>query len=182
MKLSAGKITWGVACLAVILFLSPAGGEGLSPKRRLGPAASGVVYLAELERSIYRLTNEERRKQGLASLNWERSLSGVARAHSADMLIKGYFAHLSPEGKSPHERIAAGYPFGLALTGENIWSSTGYDAGEPRRLARMIVDRWMTSPGHRKNLLNPNFTDIGIGVATRGKDIRATQVFVRTKQ
>ena len=46
-------------------------------------------------------------------------------------------------------------------------------------MARVIVDSWMTSPGHRANLLNPDYTHLGVGVSVLGKDIRATQNFVQ---
>jgi len=164
-----------VLCLAVLLPL----GSALGKWRSQSPRAAGISYLPELERRVFRLTNEVRRKEGLPSLDWERSLNTVARAHSVDMLMKGYFSHVSPEGKSPHDRLLSGYQFPLSMTGENIWGGTGHDSRETVLLARIIVDSWMSSPGHRRNLLNPDFTDIGVGVAAQGKSIRATQVFVR---
>jgi uncharacterized protein YkwD len=141
-----------------------------------------VSYLYELERKIFRLTNEVRRKHGVSSLTWETSLRDVARAHSVDMLRGNYFSHMSPDGRSPHDRIRSGYPFDLSSTGENIWMGTGHDPGDTTRLARIMVNNWMSSAGHRQNLLNPEFTDIGVGVAARGNDVRATQVFVRTRK
>ena len=63
----------------------------------------------------------------------------------------------------------------LARTGENIWSGHGFDYSDSKLIARVIVDSWLTSPGHRANLLNPDYTHLGVGVSVLGKEIRATQ-------
>ncbi|MEJ2071422.1 MAG: CAP domain-containing protein [Syntrophobacterales bacterium] len=164
--------------LALILLMA----QGLGAQWRSKGSTARASYLYELERKIFRLTNEVRSKHGVPPLTWETSFRDVARAHSIDMLRGNYFSHLSPGGRSPHDRIRSGYPFALSSTGENIWMGTGYDPRNTNRLARIIMDNWMSSAGHRQNLLNPEFTDIGVGAAARGKNIRVTQVFVRTRK
>ena len=143
--------------------------------------AAGISYPYELERAIFRFTNEVRQKNGFAPLIWDNSLRDVARGHSADMLVRNYFAHETPEGRTPHERIVAAYRSPLSMTGENIWMSKNRTPTDFRQLARIIVDNWMSSPGHRSNLLNPKFTDIGVGVATNGTEIQVTQAFIRRR-
>jgi uncharacterized protein YkwD len=170
-------ISLGV-CLALILLLA----QALGAQWKRSPRAAGVSYLSTLERTIYTLTNQVRRRHGLSTLTWETSLRNSARSHSADMLLRNYFSHNNREGQSPHDRILSEYRFPFSISGENIWSGTGHDPGQTKFLARTIVDSWMSSAGHRENLLNPDFTDVGVGVAARGKDVRATQVFVRTRQ
>ena len=161
-------------CLALIL--------GLAQVLAARVPTAGVSYAFELERAIYRFTNEVRQKNGVPPLTWDNSLRDVARAHSADMLVKNYFSHNSPDGRTPHDRIRAGCRLPLSMTGENIWMSRSRPLGDTRQLARIIVDNWMSSPGHRTNLLHPQFTDIGVGVATNGKDIQVTQAFIRHQQ
>jgi uncharacterized protein YkwD len=146
------------------------------------PEAKGMVYLKQVENKVYSLTNKVRRKNALPSLTKERVLIEIARSHSVDMLMRKFFSHVSPDGKNPHQRIIKGYPYPLLTTGENIWGANGSEPLETQLLARIIVDTWMSSPGHRKNILNPDFTDIGVGVAAIGKRIRATQVFATIKQ
>lgn len=165
-------------CLVLVLLMA----QALGAQWRGGASRGRVSYLYNLERQIFRLTNEVRRRQGMSPLTWETSLQNIARAHSADMLRRNYFSHLSPDGRTPQERIRSTYPFPLSSTGENIWSGTGHDPGNTTRLARLIVNNWMSSAGHRQNLLNPQFTDIGVGVAARGREVRATQVLVRTRK
>jgi uncharacterized protein YkwD len=166
------------ACLALFLALT----QGLHAKQPPSSHSVNVSYLSELERAIYRYTNEVRQKNGLATLTWENSLRDVARAHSADMLVRNYFSHVNPEGRSSKDRIVAGCPLPMTMTGENIWMATGRQPEDTRQLARIIVDSWMSSPGHRSNLLRPEFSDIGVGAAVSGNNIKVTQVFIRHRQ
>ena len=110
------------------------------------------------------LINKERTKRGVPALKSERRLVKAAGGHSRDMVRRGYFAHESPEGKDPGDRIAAtGYRF--STWGENIaWG--GGKAGTPAS----IVRSWMGSPGHRANILNAAFKHSGIGVAVGEPD------------
>ena len=137
------------------------------------------LYLKEVERRNYQLTNEARRKYHLAPLDKDAALVATARAHSNDMLARNFFNHVNPDGKAPQDRIAPAYSHTLARTGENIWSGHGYDYADSKLMARVIMDNWMTSPGHRANLLNPDYTHLGVGVSVLGKEIRATQNFVQ---
>ncbi len=173
-----------IIAVVVALLLVPGAGAA---ERRAGPgpsstAAADIQYLREVERGIFRLTNEARRRQGVPALSWDAALARVARAHSADMLRRGYFRHESPEGRTPHERVKDGVSYALAGSGENLWGAQGDQPLEAERLPRIIVDTWLASPGHRANLLNPAFTDMGVGVARQGHAIRATQVFARPRQ
>ena len=62
--------------------------------------------------------------------------------------------------------------------GENIWYASGYNVTKIQRVAKEIVDDWMSSPGHRENILDPRFTHLGVGVSARQHSVRATQEFV----
>lgn len=168
--------------LALLLLPADAGAQRRAGRGTPSPAAADLQYLQEVERGIFRLTNAVRRKEGLPALTWDAALARVARAHSADMLVRGYFRHESPEGRTPHERAKDGTPYALAASGENLWGAQGDQPLDPERLPRIIVDTWLASPGHRANLLNPAFTDLGVGVAQKGNAIRATQVFARPRQ
>jgi uncharacterized protein YkwD len=161
-------------CLALVLAVA----QSLGART---PTA-GISYSYELERAIYQFTNEVRQKNGVPPLTWDNSLRDVARAHSADMLVKNYFSHNSPDGRTPTDRIRAGCRVPMSMTGENIWMSSHRPLADIKQLARVVVDNWMSSPGHRTNLLHPQFTDMGVGVATNGKEIKVTQAFIRHQQ
>ncbi|HYY10161.1 MAG TPA: CAP domain-containing protein [Kineosporiaceae bacterium] len=106
---------------------------------------------------MLRLVNAARATAGCRALTSNATLVGVARAHSRDMGEHGYFSHDSQDGRSPFDRMrAAGYRG--TLMGENI------AAGQPTAAA--VMDAWMKSPGHRANILNCGFSEIGVGVAT----------------
>lgn len=168
------------AILAVTLaLLAPAWAQRL--KRRHRPAAQGIEYLVNVEKGIFKLTNEVRRKHGLPALTREPALCEIARRHCEDMLLRKFFSHVSPDGKPPHERIIQSYPYPLSATGENIYGADASEPLETELLARIMVDSWMSSPGHRANILNPEFTDLGVGVVAMGKQVRAAQVFAKIK-
>ncbi|MBB3108488.1 putative YkwD family protein/spore coat assembly protein SafA [Paenibacillus phyllosphaerae] len=112
-----------------------------------------------VESQVAQLVNAERAKAGLKplTLNWQ--LSRVARVKSEDMRDKAYFSHQSPTYGSPFEMMKA---FGLSYSyaGENI------AAGQTT--AQAVMTSWMNSPGHKANILSPNFTEIGVGYAAGG--------------
>jgi uncharacterized protein YkwD len=122
--------------------------------------------LPEAERATLCLLNAERRARGLGELRPDRALRRAALRHSEDMLERDFFEHENPDGLEPHDRILrAGYrlqPGGFS-TGENL--ATG-DPGTPAAM----VDGWMHSPGHRKNILRRSFDEIGIGIVPRHQE------------
>jgi len=112
----------------------------------------------DLEAQMLQLVNKERAKQGLSVLKADPELSEVARTHSRDMFARGYFAHISPEGKSPFDRMNEAHVNYLT-------------AGENLALAHSLSiahNGLMNSPGHRANILNPAFGRVGIGILDGG--------------
>jgi uncharacterized protein YkwD len=110
--------------------------------------------------SILGLTNIERIHHNLPAFHESRQLDFAAQAKAEDMLNRHYFAHYSPDGKSPWQFIlSAGYEYDSA--GENL--AINFITAESEEKA------WMNSPTHAANILNPHFTDIGVGVA--GNDV-----------
>ena len=147
--------------------------------------SSGILHPKELERRIFQLTNEARRKNGLPPLDPDNDLAVKARGKSDDMLINNYFSHTSPEGKTLKDRIQEEKPASfktISRIGENIYMGARFDYSvDVKTQARLIVDGWMTSPGHRRNVLDPNYTRLGVGVAAKDKMCYATQIFAQTK-
>jgi uncharacterized protein YkwD len=138
----------------------------------------GIKYLEKVEDLVFDLTNQARQAQGLPPLIKDGELRQAARNFSNDMLIRWFFDHTTPDGVEFDERIMGQYHHRAFLFGENIWFASGYHFANLRRLAQEIVDDWMTSPGHRENLLDPEFTHLGVGVSVRHHTIKATQEFV----
>ena len=121
----------------------------------------------EFETQVVRLVNQIRQENGLQPLtaNWE--LSRVARYKSRDMKDNRYFSHTSPTYGSPFQMIKA---FGLSFrtAGENI--AKGYATPQA------VVNGWMNSSGHRANILNPSYRQIGVGYVSGGN--YWTQMFI----
>ena len=112
----------------------------------------------DLEAEMLQLVNEERRKENLPALKPDPELTIVARAHSKDMFLRGYFAHVSPDGSTPFDRMKkAGVRY---LT-----------AGENLALGQTLTichNGLMNSPGHRANILEPGYGRVGIGILDGG--------------
>jgi uncharacterized YkwD family protein/spore coat assembly protein SafA len=121
----------------------------------------------QYEAEVIRLVNEIRVKNGLKALaaNWE--LSRVARYKSEDMSSARYFSHTSPTYGTPFQMIQS---FGLSYrtAGENI--------AYGQRTPAAVVDAWMNSSGHRANILNASYTQIGVGYCANGN--YWTQMFI----
>jgi uncharacterized protein YkwD len=139
----------------------------------------GVRYLERVEDLVFDITNQARRARGLAPLSKDDELRKVARAYSDDMLVRRFFDHTNPDGVPFDERITDQYPQRVYFVGENIWFADGYNTANAPRLAQEIVADWMSSPSHRDNLLDPDYTHLGVGVSARHQKIRATQEFVK---
>lgn len=126
------------------------------------------AFTAE-EMQLLALTNKKRAAyKHLQPLKMNEILAGIARNHSANMANHQHLSH-TVKGKGFAARIKeAGYP--VARAGENVARS--------RRSLSHVMDMWMKSPSHRKNILNPSFEEIGIGVTmTPSGDRYFAQVF-----
>lgn len=117
---------------------------------------------AEISGAILCLINAARDQHGLAPLIPIRALNQSAMGHSHDMVLHDYFSHTSPSGHTPAQRMrhdGAPCADGCAL-GENIAWASGPDS-----TPAAIVQAWMSSSGHRANILDPTFRYEGLGVA-----------------
>ena len=143
---------------------TPAPDEG-TPAPDEEQTTGGVISAYEAE--VIRLVNEIRRQNGLGELTASAELSHVARLKSQDMHDKGYFDHTSPTYGSAFDMLRSfGISYGTA--GENI--AYGYSTPQA------VVDAWMNSSGHRANILNASYTQIGVGHVQDGN--YCTQIFV----
>jgi uncharacterized protein YkwD len=106
------------------------------------------------EQRAFSLLNADRAQNGLPLLKWNSKLASLAEKYGQDMINRGYFSHYNPEGQSPFDRMRIdGIDYSYA--GENLAINTGVSAAE---------QAFMNSPGHRANILNSNYTEVGIGV------------------
>ena len=129
------------------------------------PATDSKV--ARYEQEVIRLVNEIRVENGLKALTYDWELGRVARYKSQDMKDNQYFSHTSPVYGTPFQMIKN---FGISYrsAGENI--AKGYSTPQA------VVNGWMNSSGHRANILNANYTHIGVGYVSSGN--YWTQMFI----
>ncbi len=124
--------------------------------------------MPQLEQDMLGLVNQERATAGLPPLQMDTELTAVARTHSNDMFRRGYFSHKTPEGITPFDRIKAG-GITYLIAGENL-------AHAPT--LQVAHTGLMNSPGHRENILRPEFGRVGIGILDGGsRGLMITQNF-----
>ncbi|GIO26606.1 CAP domain-containing protein [Ornithinibacillus bavariensis] len=124
--------------------------------------------LSNFESDVVTLTNKERAQAGVPELQIDQSLSQVAREKSNDMQRKGYFSHTSPTYGSPFDMMR---DFGIT------YKAAGENIAQGQTTPADVVNAWMNSEGHRENILNPNFTHIGVGYDPDGQ--HWTQMFIQ---
>ncbi|HAG08729.1 MAG TPA: sporulation protein [Desulfotomaculum sp.] len=134
---------------------SPASPVALVPTP---PPAQNTFSPTVDEQKMINLVNAQRAKYGLAPLKVNPDLTRVARLKAQDMLENNYFSHTSPTYGSPFNMLRQ-FNISYSTAAENL-------AGAPT--VEMAHESLMNSPGHRANILNPNLTDIGIGVVSGG--------------
>lgn len=142
----------------------------------LFPALNAVrISEEEFEQRVFASTNLVRSQYGLPPLVYNAELSYVARLHSYNMGEKRFFEHRDPQGRDAADRVRQEYPeLIMAGVGENLFMSERDDrVFDPEH----VVDKWMKSPGHRKNILDEEFTHLGVGIAKAGNRLYTTQVF-----
>lgn len=120
--------------------------------RNISQSTSRVSFANEL----LKLTNLERQKVGLPPLKLSSQLTSAAQSHAGDMARNNYFSHTGLNGSSMVDR-AKGTGYKYSALGENIAAGKATPEG--------TIRQWMNSSGHRANILNAKFTEIGFGYA-----------------
>jgi uncharacterized protein YkwD len=167
MTVTRLRATAGSALAALVLTITLTGTTAPSAhaatacaNTTTAPTASNVPAIRA---SVHCLVNKERTARGLVALAGNSQLDKAAQGHSQDMVARRYFSHTTPEGVSYSSRIfASGYATSRTYRSlaENIAWGSG-SLGTPAQ----IVKSWMSSPGHRANILNGRLRDSGIGIA-----------------
>ena len=121
-----------------------------------------------VEEQVVNLVNKERAKEGLAPLTMDWELARVAKYKSQDMHDKKYFSHTSP---------TYGSPFDMMKKFDISYKSAGENIAQGQKSATQVMDAWMNSSGHRANIMNAQFTHIGVGYVKDGN--YWTQMFIK---
>src|SRR3954447_5110227 len=148
-------------CLIALFVVSVAGAAGASTASATTCANTdtpvGSMSRTDARKAVICIVNAERAAYGLPSVRNSTRLMIAAQRHTHDMVRRNYFDHIAPGGSDPGARItAAGY----------FWSSYGENIAAGYSTPREVMAGWMASEGHCENMLNPMFTQLGVGVAT----------------
>ncbi|MCY7839948.1 CAP domain-containing protein [Bacillus spizizenii] len=138
---------------------TPAASKAPAAAEKTNTTTSAPSSVSAYEKKVVELTNAERQKQGLKPLQIDETLSKSARAKSQDMKDKNYFDHQSPTYGSPFDMMKS---FGIS------YKTAGENIAKGQKTPEEVVKAWMNSEGHRKNILNSNFTHIGVGYVESG--------------
>ena len=120
------------------------------------PEQKPSTDFSSYQQQVLDLVNAERTKRGISALTLDSSLSSVATKKSQDMVNENYFDHTSPTYGSPFDMMKE-FRISYRTAGENI--------AKGQKTPQEVVTAWMNSEGHRKNILNPDFTNLGVGIA-----------------
>ena len=124
-----------------------------------------------MKKEVVNLVNQERSKRGLEPYQHHSKLAHVAQKKAEDMRDNNYFSHQSPTYGSPFEMLKQ-FNVQYSAAGENI--------ARGQRSAEEVMDSWMNSPGHRKNILSEKYTHIGVGLAKNEQGVHYwVQMFIR---
>lgn len=127
-----------------------------------------------LELEVLQRTNQVRQERGLRPLQWDALAYKAALGHAQDMLKRNFFAHQNPDGLGAAERMRAAGVLEV-MVGENLASFEGYPDPE---IPQRALSGWMNSPGHRANLLKPEFTHLGVALVRQGRRVVVVQNFI----
>lgn len=151
------KVYWPYIPLIALVITGLVGGLGIRPGGSASKSQAVLAYASEMSQSgLLANTNAERTSRGIAALSLNSKLNQAAQAKANDMVARDYWSHTSPDGQQPWVFISnAGYSYQKA--GENL--AYGFSSS-----SETIVG-WMNSAGHKANILDVNFKDVGFGFA-----------------
>lgn len=156
------------------------------------PVLPAIAHMGDVEGLILTMTNDIRQQHGLSRLRREPAMQSIARGHSDDMIIRHFFAHINPDKHNIGDRVVLQHRRLIGDSGENIWRygsileidgrrEPAYIQLPPQQIAEKAISSWMDSPGHRENILRPQFTHLGVGVSMVKGEITATQNFASVR-
>lgn len=128
-------------------------------EQQVGSSTSNTTSLSSDEKEVFDLINKQRTNNGLAALKIDAEALNVARIKAQDMVDNNYFSHNSPIYGSPFDMLKS-FKVTYKTAGENIAGNSSNSGA---------VNAWMSSSGHKANILNSSFNYTGIGVVKSSK-------------
>ncbi|MFQ4137054.1 CAP domain-containing protein [Nodosilinea sp. PGN35] len=136
------------------------------------PAPAVAQTNGAIAQELLRLVNVERQRVNAPPLVLNEQLTAAAQRHAQDMATSRRMSHTGSDGSTMRSRIDAT---------QYSWSTIGENVAMGQPTAAAVMNAWMNSPGHRQNILNPAFRELGVGHATGGNRPYWVQVFARPR-
>ena len=131
---------------------NPSSSPSASPAQAVPESSAANQF----EWRVFLLTNIERESRGIPPLQWDNRLGAAARAHTEDMVRNNFLSHTGSDRSNAGQRISrAGF----------TWIRAAENIAEGQRTPEEVIRSWMTSPGHRSNILDPALSHLGVGFA-----------------
>lgn len=150
---------------AILDTTPPPGSAHVAPPKEEAPSV--LLTLPEIRTQIVDRVNDIRRKEGMKPLTYNVYLEGSAQQYAIDMAEQGFFGHVSPDGQTLKDRVGATGYYDRSFS-RDCGCIKGYTFGENiargQKSAEEVVTAWMKSPSHKEAILNPDYSDIGVGV------------------
>ncbi len=145
-----------------------------APSATISATSPNPAALNPTEQAVFDLLNQQRTSAGLQPTALDRSITAIARARSADMATRGYFAHVNPDGKNFLDLLkqqGISYHHAGEIIAEDNYPST--------QTVSITVDGWMHSPTHHDIIMTPDYTLVGVGEAVKGDEHIYTAIYLR---
>ncbi|MBE9136252.1 CAP domain-containing protein [Nodosilinea sp. LEGE 07088] len=166
------RALWAGPGIALVALATVTVGSVVSTPIAVGQAAPAPMTQTDipLAEELLRLVNAERQRVNLPPLVLNEQLTTAAQGHAQDMATSGRLSHAGSNGSTMRSRIDAT---------QYDWSTIGENVAFGQPTATAVMTAWMNSPGHRQNILNPAFTELGIGHAVAASRPYWVQTFGR---
>ena len=165
-----------LTCICITIFNIDARAQKIKiPKSKTNSISKPLVKFEADTFQIFNLINAERAKYSLGLMVWDDDLAIIARDYSERMAKENFFSHFDSNGQSVLERAKTAKIKHWSKIGENLFSCENVKSFDA-----FAVKNWMNSPTHRENIINPDWTATGIGIAqSKDGEIFITQVFIK---
>lgn len=145
--------------------------------RHMTPDADAFTQI--ICRNILLQTIKIREANGCGPLRASSKLYDAANAHSNDMYNRQFFAHVTPEGLGPRERVSPNNRMPYKKLGENLWRTWNVHSWDAAKTAQNVVQGWLDSPGHRRVLLDPDFETGGVAAHGDEDELFVTMLYAK---
>lgn len=155
------------------------GVETWTTTHRTKPSPQFQAFTDAVSAAVLHQAIEVRTAYGYSSLRPETELYNAAQTHTEDMYNRKFFDHITPEGIGPRERVAEYNDAPYRKLGENLWRTWGVHEWNVHTTAQTVIQGWLDSPGHKRVLLDPDFSTGGVAARGDADELFVTMLYAK---